>query len=659
MATDYKDIIVRFRAEVKELEKGLSTVEKELGNTSKEAEKQNTKWAASFEKVTKAGMALGAAGVGLSAGINALIERNKELEKTLGKTSITTGIASDELRKMAMDAYDATTPLEEVTSTLDALGRTGIKNAEDMKLASEAILDLADANDVAGDTLVRGISPALKAFNIDIQNSAAYSDILTYALNNTTYEFTEYSNVLEKTAPRAQEIDISFKGLNAVLLALSDRGVDGKNALTMITQAMDTAAASTDESKDKLTVFLETLELSPEEIAKYTTAMDGAAGITDKYAENSRKAAGFSGELKVAIDKLTLSAGDALSPFESINTGLGAVSGTIMTVAGSAYLASGAMTALGISCTGAVAGIAAVAAPIAAVAAALAAVVAMIAYGEEINDFLNKTFGVSAPEPTQDEFGKIAFGSGPTYVDEYGITQPNPYYEPPTTKTAPTSGGGCFIAGTPITMADGTKKPIEYIKAGDMVLSFDPAMGETHAGRVAETMRYNATMLHTLCFEDGTIVKCTGEHPFYVGTQEMTAPRVHEWFVRARDLCPGDIVVRATGNGRIRETITQECDCPVYNFNVMPWHTYIAAGCLVHNIKTAMAEGGIVTSPTVALIGEAGPEAVIPLKNGAVNTEAVNTGAREIVIHNNIYLDGDKVGENIVRRIMNDRAVRY
>jgi hypothetical protein len=32
----------------------------------------------------------------------------------------------------------------------------------------------------------------------------------------------------------------------------------------------------------------------------------------------------------------------------------------------------------------------------------------------------------------------------------------------------------CFIAGTPILMADGTEKPIEEIGAGDMVMSFDP-----------------------------------------------------------------------------------------------------------------------------------------------------------------------------------------
>lgn len=628
MATDYKDIIVRFRAEVKDLEKGLQTVEKSLGDTSKEAEKQSAKWVDGFNKASKAGMAFGAAGVSVAAGIDALIERNKTYEKSLGKTSITTGIAKDELRALSMEAYDATTPLDEVNATLDALGRTGIKNADDMKIASKGILELADANDVAGDTLVRGLSPALKAFNIDIKNSAAYSDILTYALNNTTYEFSEYSNILEKTAPRAQEVDISFKGLNAVILALSERGVDGKTAITQITQALDIASASTDESKDKLTVFLETLGMSPAEIAKYTTAMDGASGITKKYAENTQQAAGVSGELKVAIDKLTLGAGQTLAPFESLNTGLGAVSGTMMTTAGTVYLLSSAYTALGAS---AAAAAAAMALPVAAAAGFAGLGIAAASQGAEPLQYNEAGGDTSQLTDAQKE----AYRRGLPWATDRDARASLGW---PTQ-----SGGGCFVPGTPITMADGTKKPIEYVHQGDTVQCFDPATGETHAGRVAETMRYQATMLHTLCFEDGAMVKCTGEHPFYVGASAIAAPRVHERFVRAHDLMPGDVVVRINGAGRIREVVVQECNTTVYNFNVMPWHTYVAGGCLVHNVK-AMAEGGIVTGPTYALIGEAGPEAVIPLKNGGIST---GTGDQPTIINVNVG-DGYRLAQVII-----------
>jgi len=43
----------------------------------------------------------------------------------------------------------------------------------------------------------------------------------------------------------------------------------------------------------------------------------------------------------------------------------------------------------------------------------------------------------------------------------------------------PGEGGGCdcLMAGTPVTMADGSTKPVEQIKVGDMVMSYDESTG--------------------------------------------------------------------------------------------------------------------------------------------------------------------------------------
>jgi hypothetical protein len=60
-----------------------------------------------------------------------------------------------------------------------------------------------------------------------------------------------------------------------------------------------------------------------------------------------------------------------------------------------------------------------------------------------------------------------------------------------------------------------------------------------------------------------------------------------------------------------------------------------------------MAAGGIVTGPTVALIGEAGPEAVVPLtgRNAPMgNTYNINVNA-------GMGTDGAQVGREIVDAI--------
>ncbi len=56
-----------------------------------------------------------------------------------------------------------------------------------------------------------------------------------------------------------------------------------------------------------------------------------------------------------------------------------------------------------------------------------------------------------------------------------------------------------------------------------------------------------------------------------------------------------------------------------------------------------MAEGGIVTRPTLALIGEAGPEAVIPLGGGGGGMGGMQTIQ--------IFLDGDMIAETVVEKM--------
>jgi phage-related minor tail protein len=64
---------------------------------------------------------------------------------------------------------------------------------------------------------------------------------------------------------------------------------------------------------------------------------------------------------------------------------------------------------------------------------------------------------------------------------------------------------------------------------------------------------------------------------------------------------------------------------------------------------TPMADGGIVTKPTLALIGEAGPEAVIPLSRGRRGTGAGGVTVNVTVTGNNI--SGDREADALARKV--------
>jgi hypothetical protein len=70
--------------------------------------------------------------------------------------------------------------------------------------------------------------------------------------------------------------------------------------------------------------------------------------------------------------------------------------------------------------------------------------------------------------------------------------------------------------------------------------------------------------------------------------------------------------------------------------------------------KVKLAEGGIVSRPTNALIGEAGPEAVVPLnsdKSMNINTRALEEKIDRLIAvverGGNVYIDGSKVGTTL------------
>lgn len=79
----------------------------------------------------------------------------------------------------------------------------------------------------------------------------------------------------------------------------------------------------------------------------------------------------------------------------------------------------------------------------------------------------------------------------------------------------------------------------------------------------------------------------------------------------------------------------------------------------------AMAKGGIVTRPTLALIGEAGPEAVIPLNGGGIpinfpGRDGFGSGGNNVSSNDtfNIYQQPGESAESLARRIADHKRIK-
>jgi len=147
----------------------------------------------------------------------------------------------------------------------------------------------------------------------------------------------------------------------------------------------------------------------------------------------------------------------------------------------------------------------------------------------------------------------------------------------------------CFPAGT---LVGG--RPIETVREGDLVPSYDEQGGQVVYRRVVHTFKRRARTLVRV-HAGGRSVVCTPNHPFLVGNRASKA------WVRVGDLQNGDEVragqdeedrvlewvrvdrVEVLEQGRSRKSGDLCSGSLVYNLEVEDTHTYLADGFVVHN----------------------------------------------------------------------------
>jgi DNA helicase II / ATP-dependent DNA helicase PcrA len=84
----------------------------------------------------------------------------------------------------------------------------------------------------------------------------------------------------------------------------------------------------------------------------------------------------------------------------------------------------------------------------------------------------------------------------------------------------------CLVAGTPITMADGTTKPIEEVETGDLVLS-NYGSGDLRPGKVLHTHRSTATEGVAITTAAGRRLISTPEHVHFAGYHRALTPKLY------------------------------------------------------------------------------------------------------------------------------------
>ncbi len=148
--------------------------------------------------------------------------------------------------------------------------------------------------------------------------------------------------------------------------------------------------------------------------------------------------------------------------------------------------------------------------------------------------------------------------------------------------------GTCFVAGTPVLMADGSEKPIEDIQVGEEVLSWNEEAKSAFRSKVVEALHHNEKMetLFDIELEDGRKFTVNNNHPMYV-VEDGDFKFTDELAAR---FAMGEQVTFQDNNERpikVTSVLMRKQICKMYNLHVegqgKNGHTFYANGILVHN----------------------------------------------------------------------------
>ena len=157
----------------------------------------------------------------------------------------------------------------------------------------------------------------------------------------------------------------------------------------------------------------------------------------------------------------------------------------------------------------------------------------------------------------------------------------------------------CCVPDTEITMADGTKKRIDEIKAGDKVLSYHEGQRVENEVKEVYSRQYDGELVGGLAkFRDSSrkpsyhhLPSVTPEHPFMIRHygakyREVQAKELKYYF-------QANVLFDDNSDGYIDEIeTTRNYSGMVYNFHCVPDEMYFADGVLVHNCYKANTPSG-------------------------------------------------------------------
>jgi hypothetical protein len=270
------------------------------------------------DKLVQHSRAIGAAMTGIGVAGLAIVDSSKKMNAQLGVTGLALGITTGEMRALSLEVTNVTFPLDEVTQTFDLLARAGVRDTEVLKETAIAFDTLGDATGRTASEVTEKMVPAMKTFGLTAEEVASKSDAMTYLIRNSTVSMDNFGSVVGYITPELVEMGLTMDDTIALMGIMEGKGMSGEVA----TRAFRTAITQATREQIPLN---EALGITSEEMDAYKEKLEGATGMTKEFADAANKQYGIMDRVKQAWSEMTLKASGFLEPLEPILAGMTAL----------------------------------------------------------------------------------------------------------------------------------------------------------------------------------------------------------------------------------------------------------------------------------------------------------------------------------------------
>ena len=230
------------------------------------------------DSIIKNRKAIGLGITAMGAGIEGLAKSQQGLTESSRKLANATGLSEQEIRGMATSLSNATFPLDSALQLMTLGAQQGLESADALKQYAAFWDTVGDATGLSAEALAKS-GAALAAVGIEVGNESELLGAFGLITQESTSTVQEFLDGISKLAPEMSAMGLSVDEA-AVIMTTMERelGLTARTARTEFKEALE-------KSETGLAGVLEQLGLNESQLATYRTKLEESTGVIQDNAD--------------------------------------------------------------------------------------------------------------------------------------------------------------------------------------------------------------------------------------------------------------------------------------------------------------------------------------------------------------------------------------